>query len=210
LCYRPLGCRPVGWLLFLPHTLAQAMTKTFPSLSARLLLALPLAGLGTHAAQAQAPSPTLFTNVAAYDTGVRSSPNDVAVADINNDGLLDILTANAPRTIYYANSGSVGVLLGTGAGSFGAVTTFTTNSFPNSIAAADVNGDGKPDVITTFSGVDVMLGTGTGSFGAVTSYPGGNNNAVDVAVADVNGDGKPDLLTANSGSGTAGVMLNMG
>jgi hypothetical protein len=192
------------------------MTKAFPSLSTRLLLALPLAGLCAQATQAQAPTPssTLFTNVAAYDTGVRSSPQEVAVADVNGDGLPDILTANAPRSIYNATSGSVGVLLGTGAGSFGAVTTLNTGAgyFPRSIAAADVNGDGNLDIITISGSLaGVMLGTDTGTFGALTTYSTGSGNTpFDVAVADVNGDGKPDILTANYSSRSVGVLLNSG
>jgi hypothetical protein len=144
-----------------------------------------------------------------YSTGATSNPNCLAVADVNGDGYLDVLTANT-------SSNTVGVLLGTSGGGFGAVATYATGplSGPLSLAVADVNGDGRPDVLTansTADAVGVLLGTGQGGFGAVTPYAlGSNSRPFAVAVADVNGDGKLDLLTANSGTGTAGVLLGTG
>ena len=147
-----------------------------------------------------------FGPVTAYPAGPASNPFDVAVADVNGDGQLDVLTANA-------GSHTVGVLLGTGTGSFGPVRAYSTGvgSQPRRLAVADVNGDGKLDVVTADTGdatVGLLLGTGTGSVGAVLAYSAGPAcYPQGIAVADVNGDGKPDLLTANSGSNTAGVLL---
>jgi hypothetical protein len=80
------------------------------------------------------------------------------------------------------------------------------------VAVGDVNGDGKPDIITANSGgttpgntVSVLLGDGRGSFSAATSYRVGSQ-PIAVAVGDVNGDGKPDLVTAG-GNGVT-VLLN--
>jgi hypothetical protein len=145
----------------------------------------------------------------AYSTGATSNPTCLAVADLNGDGYLDVLTANT-------GSRSVGVLLGTGTGSFQAVTPYTTGPAypPVSLAVADVNGDGYPDVLTangTADAAGVLLGTGQGGLGAMTPYAlGVNSRPSAVAVADVNGDGQLDLLTANSGTGTAGVLLGTG
>ncbi|WP_196292754.1 T9SS type A sorting domain-containing protein [Hymenobacter ruricola] len=149
-----------------------------------------------------------FGAVSTYSTGSNSQPRDLAVADVNGDGKLDVLTANLFNN-------TVGVLLGTGTGSFGAVTAFSTGSgsTPYDIAVADVNGDGQLDALTVNAGngtAGVLLGTGTGSFGAVSTYSTGGSSTYALAVADVNGDGQLDLLTANSSSGTASVLLGTG
>ena len=83
------------------------------------------------------------------------------------------------------------------------------------MAAADVNGDGKPDLIVTnyySNTVSVLLnttapGATTASFAAQTTFATGIHPR-SVAVADVNGDGKPDLIVANVGSNTVSVLLN--
>jgi hypothetical protein len=82
---------------------------------------------------------------------------------------------------------------------------------PQSVAVADLNGDGKLDVlVSNFSSnnVGVLLGKGDGTFGAPLIYGTGGNTPLSVAIADVNGDGKPDLVVANSGSSNVGVLLN--
>jgi hypothetical protein len=71
---------------------------------------------------------------------------------------------------------------------------------PVGLVAADVNGDGKPDVIalTQGEGVLVYLNKGSGHLSYYRQYfPGGTNTPTALAVADVNGDGKPDIITAN-------------
>jgi hypothetical protein len=147
-----------------------------------------------------------FQAVATYSTGSNSAPYNLAVADVSGDGRPDLLVANP-------GSNAVGVLLGTGSGSFGAITTFSTGSgsFPTGVAVADANGDGRPDLLVSdfYNGAAVLPGTGNGAFGAATTYGTGTNSyPTSLAAADVNGDGQPDLLTANEGNGTIGVLLN--
>ncbi len=146
-----------------------------------------------------------FGAVTTYSTGTNSNPYSIAVADVNGDGRLDLLTANS-------NSNTAGVLLGNGNGTFGAVTTYSTgtNSNPYSIAVADVNGDGKRDLLTANHNsktAGVLLGNGNGTFGAATTYSTGDYT-YNIAVGDVNGDGKLDLLTA--GYSNVGVLLGNG
>ena len=65
-----------------------------------------------------------------------------------------------------SNNTSVGVLLGNGNGTFQAQKTFFVGgNFPNTVAVADVNGDGYPDLlVASASGLSVLLGNGDGTF----------------------------------------------
>jgi hypothetical protein len=142
-----------------------------------------------------------------FTTGTR--PVSVAIADVNGDGRPDLLTANYPGG---NQDGSVSVLLGNGSGAFAAKTDFATGSGPVLVTVADVNGDGKPDLVTANQGgptVSVLLGNGSGAFAAKTDFAT-ENNPYSVAVADVNGDGKPDLVTANPNYDTVSVLLGTG
>ena len=117
------------------------------------------------------------------DLVVGSGPNDVAIGDVNGDGKLDLVVANF-------NSNTVSVLLGNGAGGFGAKTDFIVGAGPAQVGIADISGDGKPDlVVANFNSntVSVLLGNGTGGFGAKTDFVTGGNPS-GVAIGDVNGD----------------------
>jgi hypothetical protein len=99
------------------------------------------------------------------------------------------------------------VLLGNGDGTFQPQHTFAVGSYPNSVAVADINGDGIPDIVTANLGnntVSVLLGNGDGSFQTQQVFPAGSSPA-SVAVADVDGDGKPDLIVTGS---SVSVLLN--
>nr|GFC94203.1 hypothetical protein [Tanacetum cinerariifolium] len=94
---------------------------------------------------------------------------------------------------------TVGVLLGMGAGAFGSLATFSTGTGnqPFGITVADVNGDGKLDLLTanlTSDNAGVLLGNGNGTFQTAVTYSAGAGSAPhSIVAADVNGDGKPDL-----------------
>jgi hypothetical protein len=164
-----------------------------------------------------------FLQIVNYSSG-GVFPMSVAVADVNGDGKPDLLVANCDASgssscIDLSVDGSVGVLLGNGDGTFQTVVAYDSGgSGGASVAVADVNGDGKPDLVVADncdrgcnSGglVGVLLGKGLGIFKPVVGFGISNANANSVAVADVNGDGKPDLLVAiTSNVGEVAVLLN--
>jgi len=85
---------------------------------------------------------------------------------------------------------------------------------PFSVTAADLNGDGNPDLVVPnqqSNDVSVLLGNGDGTFSGPTTYPVGDGPD-DVASGDLNGDGNLDLVVANSGGGseTASILLGRG
>jgi hypothetical protein len=98
-----------------------------------------------------------------FSTGAGSTPRSVAVADLNGDGLLDIVTANVGNFL----GRSVAVMLGNGDGTFLPTQTFATGKAPETVIVADVNGDGRLDLITSnydSNNATVLLGAVTGSF----------------------------------------------
>jgi hypothetical protein len=147
-----------------------------------------------------------FQSKLEYATG--SGPFSVAIGDLNGDGKPDLATANAN----YGRAGTVSVLLNRGDGSFGAKVDYATGHFPVSIAIGDLNGDGKPELVTAngdANSVSVLLNRGDGSFQAKLDYAAGLQPG-SVAIGDLNGDGKPELATANGGSNSVSVLLNTG
>src|SRR5207244_1522516 len=87
-----------------------------------------------------------------------------------------------------------------------------TGGAPASVAVADLDGDGHPDVVTANSAsgtVSVLLGIGDGTFRARTDY-GVGNYPLSVAIADLDHDGRLDVVTANYGSSTVSVLLGNG
>jgi hypothetical protein len=171
----------------------------------------------------------LFLSVVKYDSG-GAAPLSVAIADVNGDGKPDIVVANLCESFDCSSSeGGVAVLLGNGNGTFQSALRYGSGGIGAlSVAVADVNGDGRPDLVvgTCATGsfscglgqtgeVAVLLGNGNGTFQLATTYASGGWGTDSVAVADVNGDGKPDLLVTNfydptKGLGSVGVLLGNG
>jgi FG-GAP-like repeat/FG-GAP repeat len=83
---------------------------------------------------------------------------------------------------------------------------------PSSVAIADLNGDGRPDVVVTNAGdgtVSVLLNQGSGLF-ATTSPISVGTSPCGVAIADFNGDHLPDLAITNTGNNTVFILFNLG
>src|SRR5262249_50202922 len=94
---------------------------------------------------------------------VGPNPQAVVTADFNNDGRLDLATANAAGN-------TVSVSLGDGRDGFGAANHFATGTGPRSLAVGDFNKDRNLDLATDTQGhVAVLLGNGDGTFRAPTN-----------------------------------------
>ena len=98
-----------------------------------------------------------------------------------------------------------------GAPTYGNVQTFQTGSFTNGVSIADLNADGKADLIATNQGsgnISVLMGNGDGTFLPQLTYAAGSN-PYSTSVADLNGDGKPDLVVADNDS-SQGLYVMLG
>jgi hypothetical protein len=144
----------------------------------------------------------------------------VFIADVNNDGKLDLVVAN--------NSGVVAILLGNGDGTFQSAVSYNAGGcYTSSVVTADLNGDGKLDLVMDNSGcpdnyhgiVGILLGNGDGTFQPVVTYDSGGDDQgafSSVVVADLNRDGKPDVAISNFCGipsclrSTIGVLLGNG
>jgi hypothetical protein len=154
------------------------------------------------------------------DDATGNGPVWVSTGDFNGDGILDLAIANngAPTSTNTGNT--VSILLGNastgstaiGNGTFSPAATrdFPAGNGPTSIAVADVNVDGRADLVVadqTDNAVSVLLGIGDGTFGQNFELPVGTD-PVSIATADFNGDGVPDAAIANNGSNNVTVILD--
>ncbi|MGQ3209960.1 MAG: beta strand repeat-containing protein [Shinella sp.] len=133
--------------------------------------------------------------------GTQSSTTFTAIADVNRDGKLDLVTTNGQQ-------GTVAIQLGEGAGGFSAATQANVGYSSECVVVRDVNGDGKLDLLvaeSTFNVVAVRLGDGNGNFYGLAMVPV-DSMPVFLTTGDVNGDGKLDLVTANE----LGISVRLG
>jgi hypothetical protein len=140
------------------------------------------------------------------------------LADLNGDGILDIVTANG---FVYTGSG-VSVLLGKKNGAFQPATTIVAAGNPNWVLVGDFNNDGKLDVAVgnqpnpnfpppvggpAVTDVSILLGKGDGTFSPSIETP--TLGALTMAAADFNGDGKLDLAITGV-NGPVQILLGNG
>ena len=162
-----------------------------------------------------------FGPVTTYSSG-GVGPWSLTIADVNRDGKSDLVIGNLCQDADCGGDGVVAVLLGNGDGTFKAAMTYDSGGRTEVPAVADVNGDGKPDILVAngngAAGVGVLLGNGDGSFQPVVTYDVGEKFVWALAIGDVNNDGKPDVIVSDcahgvyecAGNGSVSVFLGNG
>jgi hypothetical protein len=140
------------------------------------------------------------------------SPGAVTLADLNNNGILDLIVANS-------GSNNVLVYPGLGNGTFGQALNdghgFFTGTDPVGITVADVNGDGRLDLIIANEGsndVSILINEKVGN--SFTFVPGPRLQVgigpVSTQLAFVPGNTLPDLVVANSGANDVWLLQGIG
>jgi hypothetical protein len=164
-----------------------------------------------------------FAPVMLYGAGY--APYSVSIGDLNRDGHPDLIVANQACNDQCA--GKIGVLLNNGDGTFQKMVQHASGGWiAQSVVVADVNGDGKNDVLVAHSCVSktncntgvvgVLLGDGNAGFQPFKTYSSGGSWTYSIRIADLNGDGHPDLVVANQigdaccSQGSVGVLLGNG
>ncbi len=134
---------------------------------------------------------------------IGTAPLELVVTDFNADGALDLVAGGGAPDILTAGEigGYVAVLLGRGDGSFLGARSFPVDRNPTAAAVADLNADGRADIVSTSGGsFSVLLNDGRGAFD-VSRNPVSARPA-DLLLADFNQDALPDLVLADaSGAG---------
>lgn len=140
-----------------------------------------------------------------YQTG--ANPLDLALADINNDGLIDVLTANR-------EGHSISIFMGNGDGSFTDVNPLNLDKSATSLAVSDFNHDNNPDLVVTSCGaycenneIILFAGAGDGSFIEVNKQKV-SGVPYNIAVADFDLDGDIDCAASDYPNNRIIVLRN--
>ncbi|HEY2955947.1 MAG TPA: VCBS repeat-containing protein [Candidatus Eisenbacteria bacterium] len=170
-------------------------------------------GIFPGSAAAQCEPQQILQPEASYPAGAYAI--DIQSGDFNEDGILDLVSANY-------NAGNVTVFLGLGSagvgnGTFAPGVNYPTGQNPRSIATGDFNEDGITDLAVPLMDpgqVAILLGggsggVGNGTFSAPVTYPCGPESRF-VATGDFNEDGITDLAVTNSAADRVAIMLGQG
>ena len=145
----------------------------------------------------------LFFPPTNYPTGI--APYALVAIDIENDGDLDLATANA-------GANTVSILRNQGNGRFVLASSVNAGTSPQAIVAGDFNFDGSTDLAVANNGsntISILLNNGYGGF-VETSTVGAGSNPAGLAVGDLDGDGDLDIVVASQWSNAVFLLMNDG
>lgn len=137
------------------------------------------------------------------DTVVTQTSTDLATADFNGDGNLDLAMTNS-NCYNVLPSCAARIMLGNGAGGFGAPTNYEVGSQPFDLEIADYNSDGRPDIaaiaFATTNTVRILLNNGAGFAPSQNISWSNAVSSAKIISADFNRDGAVDLAAIRSDS----------
>ncbi len=147
-----------------------------------------------------------FTTTSTYATGATTAGDSLNVADLNNDGHLDIVSTNS-------GASTVSILLGNGSGGFSYAQTLTVTQ-GISTEIEDFNSDGIKDLVMGRLGgvVEVYLGTGTGAFnlGVTILASSSGGSILGLETGDFNEDGIMDFIAGGNSDNFGTLYLGNG
>lgn len=179
-----------------------------PTWRSAFSVGLAFVGVGLFSVHAAAQCTSLDYAPTARVAGTNVA--DIVSADIDRDGDLDVLTADASAAgiHIFVNNGALGF----------AQHTITSGAPPRALAFADVDSDGDPDLLVGSSnGMSWLRNDGSGTFtiAATYSFPVGDSNPIAIVMADVDEDGHLDAILglnihASSAGTTGGLWIALG
>ncbi len=194
----------------LPDTKVMTIFRGLPSIAVGDLdgddiidIAIPQHSINTIGGLPQDPgSPGAFLQLRNFP--VPFAPLDVAIGDLNGDGINDMAVAGDHLSLLMNDPRSSGTVFDE--------LTLEVGNF-SSVAISDIDGDSRNDLAaTTGNSVIVLLQepapASPGSFTTGIPYSAGVD-AADVAIGDLNGDSLPDLAVANRGLTEGSVSVHI-
>jgi uncharacterized protein (TIGR03437 family) len=143
----------------------------------------------------------------ATNFAVSENPQFAAIGDFNNDGKADLAVTHVTPTIDHV----IAILLGDGMGGFASQKIIKSDKLFFSFVVADVNADGKADLVASNyspsyssgpdAGIYILLGMGDGGFAAARQVAAGAGSRM--LLFDFNGDGKLDIAAILGGDNLA-------
>lgn len=140
-----------------------------------------------------------------HDYGTGLSPEELALADLDHDGLLDVALTNRL-------SDFVAVYRGQGGATLAGGTNYPTALGPTTVQVADLNNDSRPDLAitaVTSECVSFLPGIGDGTFGSRIDF-GAAYDCGPLVTGDLNGDGRTDIAVVGGGTHGLSLLFNEG
>lgn len=144
-----------------------------------------------------------FRDGAAISVGPMTFPHHVLAIDVNNDGILDLVTADSLND-------TVSVFLGNGDGTFALVDQYPVGYGPLHVEAGDFNGDGITDLAVannSSDNVSILIGVGDGTFQPARNFAAAAGTT-SLAVGILNGSTRSSVAAVNVTANSITLLLS--